>query len=144
MKTHRDLKVWNDSIDFVIKIYQITNNFPKEELFGITSQIRRAAVSIPSNIAEGAARTSKKEFINFLSIALGSASELETQLIISKNLQYLDIELFNSITDNLNKIQRMIGGLMKSSLFTIHYLLFTIYHLLFTKNEIFYNNSNKE
>ncbi len=114
MKTHRDLKVWNDSIDFVIKIYQITNNFPKEELFGITSQIRRAAVSIPSNIAEGAARTSKKEFINFLSIALGSASELETQLIISKNLQYLDIELFNSITDNLNKIQRMIGGLMKS------------------------------
>lgn len=114
MKTHRDLKVWNDSISFVTKIYQITNNFPKEELFGITSQIRRAAVSIPSNIAKGAARTSKKEFNNFLSIALGSASELETQLIISKNLNYLDIESFNNTTDDLTQIQRMIGGLMKS------------------------------
>ena len=112
--THRDLKVWNDSINFVTKIYQITNNFPKEELFGITSQIRRASVSIPSNIAEGAARTSKKEFNNFLSIALGSASEVETQLIISKNLNYLNIDSFNTIIQDLNKIQRMISGLMKS------------------------------
>lgn len=114
MKTHRDLKVWNDSIEFVTKIYKVTYNFPKEELFGITSQMRRAAISIPSNIAEGAARTSKKEFSNYLSIALGSASELETQLIISKNLQYLNIELFNTIIQDLNNLQRMIGGLMKS------------------------------
>lgn len=108
------LSVWSDSIEFVTKIYKLTYNFPKEELFGITSQIRRAAVSIPSNIAEGAARNSKKEFSNYLSIALGSASELETQLIISKNLKYLTIESFNTIIEDLNKIQRMIGGLMKS------------------------------
>lgn len=114
MKTHRDLQVWNDSIEFVTKIYEVTYNFPKEELFGITSQMRRAAVSIPSNIAEGAARTSKKEFSNYLSIALGSASELETQLTISKNLKYLNIESFNSIIQELNKIQKMIGGLIKS------------------------------
>ena len=95
IKTHRDLKVWIDSINLVTKIYTFTNNFPKEELFGITSQIRRAAVSIPSNIAEGAARTSKKEFLNFLSIALGSASELETQIMISRNLKYIRFRIID-------------------------------------------------
>ncbi|MCX8104700.1 MAG: four helix bundle protein [Ignavibacterium album] len=114
MKTHRDLQVWSDSIDFVTKIYMITNKFPREELFGLTSQMRRAAVSISSNIAEGAARNTKKEFNNFLSFALASASELETQLVISKNLNYLDIESFNMMIEDLNKIQRMIGGLMRT------------------------------
>ena len=114
MKTHKDLKVWNDSIKLVSRIYEITNNFPKEEVFGITSQVRRAAVSIPSNIAEGAARTSKKEFLQFLSIALGSTSELETQLIISKNLNYLDKNTSETLIKDLNEIQKMIHGLMKS------------------------------
>lgn len=92
----------------------IINKFPREELFGLTSQMHRAAVSISSNIAEGAARNTKKELKNFLSFALASASEPETQLLISKNLNYLDIELLNIMIEDINKIQRVIGGLMKS------------------------------
>lgn len=114
MKTHRDLKVWNDSIIFVTRLYEITNKFPKEELYGLTSQIRRAAVSIPSNIAEGAARNSKKEFNYFLSIALGSASELETQIIISRNLNYCDNDVAKILFKELTSIQKMIYGLMKN------------------------------
>ena len=98
----------------------MTSVFPKEELFGITSQLRRAAVSIPSNIAEGAARTSRKEFHKFLSIALGSASELETQLIISRNLNYLTIENSESLINELITIQKMIHGLMKNLKSTDH------------------------
>jgi four helix bundle protein len=86
---HKDLEVWKLSINFVTSIYKKTNSFPKEEIYGLTSQIRRAAVSIPSNIAEGAARRNKTEFRQFLYIALGSAAELETQLIISGNLNFL-------------------------------------------------------
>ena len=120
MKTHRDLKVWNDSIYFVTRLYEITNKFPKNELYGITSQIRRAAVSIPSNIAEGAARNSKKEFNHFLSIALGSASELETQIIISRNLNYIEKGITEILIKELTSIQKMIYGLMKSLQSTIH------------------------
>ena len=78
------------SVDFVTDVYQITNTFPNHELYGIVNQIRRAAVSIPSNIAEGAARKHKKEFVHYLHVALGSMAELETQLIISQKLNYLD------------------------------------------------------
>jgi four helix bundle protein len=120
MKTHRDLRVWNNSIELVTKVYKITNDFLKEELFGITSQIRRAAVSIPSNLAEGAARTSKKEFHHFLSIALGSASELETQIIISSNLKYLDKSSSETLLLELSSIQKMIQGLIKSLKFINH------------------------
>jgi four helix bundle protein len=81
VKTHGDLDVWKNGIELVKKIYILTKDFPKEEIYTLTSQIRRLAISIPSNIAEGAARNSKKEFIQFLYIALGSAAELETQLI---------------------------------------------------------------
>jgi four helix bundle protein len=81
VKTHRDLDVWKNGIELVKKIYILTKDFPKEEIYTLTSQIRRSAISIPSNIAEGAARNSKKEFIQFLYIALGSAAELEAQLI---------------------------------------------------------------
>ena len=90
MGTHEKLDVWKLSIDFVTHIYKITQSFPSEEKFGLTNQMRRAAVSIPSNIAEGAARQSDKENIQFLYISLGSLSELETQLIISQNLDYFD------------------------------------------------------
>ena len=120
MKTHRDLKVWNNSINLVTTVYKITNDFPKEEMFGITSQMRRAAVSIPSNIAEGAARNSTKEFNNFLSFALGSASELETQILISKNLNYLNSSNSEKLLNDLNEIQKMIQGLMKNLKSTNH------------------------
>ena len=114
LKTHRDLKVWSKSIAFVTYIYQLTNKFSKEELYSLTSQIRRSAVSIPLNIAEGAARSSAKEFKNFISIALGSASELETQIIIANNLKYINPTQFNNIISVLTEIQKMIQGLQKS------------------------------
>ena len=88
VKSHKDLKVWQESMDLVIQIYKLVENFPKHEIYGLSSQIRRAAVSIPSNIAEGAGRSGEKEFIRFLYIALGSLSEVETQLEISQRLNY--------------------------------------------------------
>jgi four helix bundle protein len=89
MKTHKDLEVWKNSIKLVADVYDITRNFPKEELFGLTAQIRRAAVSVPSNISEGAARNQKKEFIRFLQISMGSLAEVETQINISSVLHYI-------------------------------------------------------
>ncbi len=89
MKTHKDLDIWKRGIGFVEHIYKVTAKFPREEIYGLTSQIRRSAISYPSNIAGGAARSSKKEFIKFSYIALGSLSEAETQLIIAERLRYL-------------------------------------------------------
>jgi four helix bundle protein len=89
-KCHEDLEIWKLSIRLVKETYLISKAFPDDERFGLTSQMRRAAISVPSNIAEGAGRVSKKEFIHFLSISLGSLSELETQFVIAKELQYLD------------------------------------------------------
>jgi len=87
MRTHRDLDVWKNSIELVTMIYQCTNSFPKSEMYGLTNQIRRSAVSIPSNISEGAARNTSKDFSHFLAITLGSIAELETQLIIEFSLK---------------------------------------------------------
>ncbi|HCY77246.1 MAG TPA: four helix bundle protein [Ignavibacteriales bacterium] len=128
MKTHRDLIIWRKSIDFVTKIYQLTSKFPKDENYGLSSQLRRAAVSIPSNIAEGAARHSKKEFRNFLSIALGSAAELETQLLIALNLEYIIPSEFDNFLNELIQIRKMIHGLINN----IEKKLITDYSLLFT------------
>ena len=114
MKTHKDLDVWIKSIDLVTRIYKETNSFPKSELYGLTSQIRRSAVSIPSNIAEGAARTSVKEFSYFLSITLGSIAELETQLIISRNLNFIQSEIFDLLEKEIISIRKMTLGLKKS------------------------------
>jgi four helix bundle protein len=114
MHNYRSLDVWKDSIDITTSIYSITQTFPKFELFGIISQIQRCAVSIPSNIAEGAGRNSDKEFNYFLSIALGSSFELETQLIISNKLGYFNLETLNEILNRLNSIQKMLHSLKKS------------------------------
>ncbi|WP_266068656.1 four helix bundle protein [Salinimicrobium profundisediminis] len=112
MKSHQDLTVYQESIDLVVITYQITKNFPPEEKFGITSQIRRSAVSIPSNIAEGAARQSKKDFSRFLYISLGSLAELETQLEISVRLEYLKKD--NLLNEELIYIRRMLLKLIKN------------------------------
>jgi len=113
MRPHKKLEVWEKAIEFVTKIYRITEKYPDSEKFGLISQIRRTAISIPSNIAEGAARTGKKEFTQFLSIAQGSTSELETQLIISNNLGFLRNENMYLLND-LDEISRMIIGLIKT------------------------------
>ena len=89
MATHKDLDVWKEAITLVTEIYNLTANFPDSERFGLTSQMRRAAVSVPSNIAEGAARGTNKEYVRFLNISLGSLSEIETQILIFKNLEYI-------------------------------------------------------
>jgi four helix bundle protein len=114
MKTHKDLEVWKKSIDFVASIYKLTSDYPKHELYGLTSQIRRCAVSIPSNIAEGAARNHDNEFRQFLYISLGSAAELETQLIISNKLGFVDNSKSQELIAELNTISKMLQGLIKS------------------------------
>lgn len=114
IKTHKDLLVWEKSIDLVEQIYKFTKQFPKEELYGITNQMRRCAVSIPANIAEGSGRKNKAEFIQFLHIALGSASELETHLIISQRLGFLSSNSYDEIMNALNEIIKMICGLINS------------------------------
>jgi four helix bundle protein len=114
MQTHKDLTVWQKSISLVAEIYRITRIFPKEEIYCIVSQLRRAALSIPSNIAEGSARKNTKEYIQFLYISLGSAVELETQLIISVNLDFIKQDKAESIQIQLEEIIRMLKGLIKA------------------------------
>ena len=112
MKSHNDLKVYQEAMDLVIEIYSITNNFPDSERFGLISQIRRCSISIPSNIAEGAARESKKEFKRFLYISLGSASELETQIEISKSLNFIGDSKI--IKEKIYFIKRMLIRLIQT------------------------------
>ena len=110
MKGHRDLRVWQESISLVKDIYSVTGRFPEEEKFGLVTQMRRSAVSVPSNIAEGAGRGSQREFAQFLVIARGSLSELETQIIIAKELNYLnDIAV---IENRLHSIFQLLGLLL--------------------------------
>jgi len=114
MRPHEKLDVWRKAIDFVVTVYRITDSFPKEEKFGLTSQIRRAAVSVPANIAEGAARQSGKEFVYFLSNAQGSASELETELLIAHRLGYLSENSYHEMRSTMDSMGRMILGLSQS------------------------------
>lgn len=112
--SYKDLTVWQKSIELVVLVYKFTSDFPREEVYGLVSQMRRCAVSIPSNIAEGWSRKNRKEFVNFVSISNGSASELETQLIISERL-----DLGSSVTRKrcyslLNEIQKMLGAMSRS------------------------------
>jgi len=114
VSTHKDLIVWKKGIELVKNIYLITNSFPKTEQFGLISQMRRCSVSIPSNIAEGCGRNSDSELIYFLYVALGSSSELETQIIISVELNFLENEKAKECLNLLNEVIRMITTLIKS------------------------------
>lgn len=107
MHNFKEFQVWQRSRKLVKEIYQLTKSLPDEEKFGMISQIRRCAVSIPSNVAEGAGRKTNKDFSNFLSIALGSQFELETQLILSSEIGFLENESLSKITNELNEIQKM-------------------------------------
>jgi len=113
IKSYKDLKIWNRSIKLVKDIYDITSLFPKDENYGLTSQIRRSAISIPSNIAEGFTRFYNKEFRQFLYIALGSCAELETQLVIANRLNYLEAGIKSKISNNLEIICKMMTNLIK-------------------------------
>ena len=112
-KTHKELILWQKSIEFVSSIYSLTSTFPKSEIYGITSQIRRAAVSIPSNIAEGHARHSKKELIQFLYIALGSIAELDTQILIAKNQKFILQDDYQKIINDLSELSKMTVSLIR-------------------------------
>jgi len=112
-RSFQDLEVWKLSIDLARKVYNLTSKFPASENFGLTNQMRRAAVSIPSNIAEGQGRDSAKEFKQFPAISLGSIAELETQLIIAKEIKYLTQEDLNPFLATLDRTGKMIKGLSK-------------------------------
>jgi four helix bundle protein len=114
VKTHKDLDVYVKSVNFVTEIYKATADFPKYEIYGLTSQVRRAAVSVPSNIAEGSARNHQNEFKQFLYIALASTADIETQLLIAYNLGFLKNELKQKLDQELNTIAKMLQGLIKS------------------------------
>ena len=111
MRPHEKLDVWKKSIDFVVAVYKATDGFPKEEKFGLTSQLRRAAVSIPANIREGAGRRSDREFAYFLSNSQGSASEVDTELLIAHRLAFLQESEYSNLRSSLDEIGRMLTGL---------------------------------
>lgn len=113
-RTHKNLDVWKNAMKLAKHVYTLTEGFPKDEIYGLTSQLRRAAVSVPSNIAEGAARTSHKEFLQFINIAQGSLSEIDTQIDLSKMLGYLDNGRHEKIQKNLTTVSKQLFGLSRS------------------------------
>lgn len=113
IKNYRDLEVWQKSIQLVKKIYLLTKSFPQDEIYGLINQMRRAAVSIASNIAEGKTRHTKNEYIQFLYISLGSIAELETQIVISRELNYIDKKTEQDLLESTNHILRMTRNLVK-------------------------------
>lgn len=112
MKTFRDLLIWQKSMTLVTHTYSVTSNFPKEELFGLTSQIRRCSISIPSNIAEGYGRGTNKDYYRFLTISISSLFEFQTQIEIANNLKYISETEFNTIFENSRELERMISSFM--------------------------------
>lgn len=114
MHNFRKLKAWNASFTFTKQVYKVTNKFPKEEVFGLTSQIRRSAVSIPSNIAEGCGRGTDKQLMHFLDIAQGSACELETQLLLAMEMTYMTKNEGDVLIQKLQEVQKMIQGFKKT------------------------------
>ena len=114
LKNYKELKVWQKSYQLCLEIYKITARFPKDEKFGLTSQIRRAVVSVPSNIAEGYGRKTTADYIKFLYIAYGSNCELETQIMLSGDLGYIDSAILEGIKDKIHEAERMLKALIKS------------------------------
>jgi four helix bundle protein len=114
VKTHRDLDVWRTAIDLAKEIYEVTRHYPKEEVLGLVAQMRRCAVFIPSNIAEGAARNGRKEFLQFLHIALGSAAELDTQIELCRVIGIGDAVVLNEIQERATRVKMMLNGLIRS------------------------------
>ena len=113
-QTYRDLEVWQKSMDLVVEIYQLTRLFPKDEQFGLTSQIRRSVTSVPANVAEGQGRLHKGDFLRFLSIARGSLAETETHLMVAVRLEYLDKDQARNVWALLQEVGRLLNGLIKS------------------------------
>ena len=113
MQNFKDLKVWEKAHLFTLSIYNVTKSFPREEIYSLTNQLRRAASSIPANIAEGCGKNSKADLANFLNISLGSANEAEYFLILSKDLNYLPLLLFNELDDTINQIKAILISLIQ-------------------------------
>ncbi|MBN2744771.1 MAG: four helix bundle protein [Marinilabiliaceae bacterium] len=114
MKTYRDLIAWQKSMVLVTMVYDVSRIFPKDEVYGLTNQMRRAAVSIPSNIAEGFGRNSKAELIRFSQIAMGSIFELQTQVEIGRNLMFIDDEVFQRLYEQTREVERILSAFKKS------------------------------
>jgi len=114
LRSYQELIGWKKGIELVTDVYRLTQKFPKQEIYGLTSQIRRAAVSIPSNIAEGQGRMSRGEFKQFLGHARGSVFELESQVLIARNLAYLNMEEGESLLERIAELGRVLNGLLKS------------------------------
>lgn len=112
-KPHKKLDLWKVAMELVVQVYEITDRYPKDERFSLTDQTRRAAISVPSNIAEGAARQTKKEFANYLHMAQGSLSELDTQLELARKLKYLDEQIWITLDQQMDRIDKMISGLIR-------------------------------
>lgn len=115
IKNFTDLNAWKEGHKLVLMVYKMTKKFPREELFGITNQMRRCAVSVTSNIAEGFSRFSFKEKTQFYYISLGSTTELQNQLYIVRDVDYIKEEIFKEIFDQTEKVQKLLSGLIKSS-----------------------------
>jgi four helix bundle protein len=108
MHNYRELKIWQRSMDYVVKIYEVSANFPKEEKYGLTAQLRSCAVSVPSNISEGAGRGTNKQFKRFLEISMGSINEAQTQIELAFRVNYLTKEIYESLIDEALQIYKMI------------------------------------
>ncbi len=114
LKSYRDLVVWQKAMDVTVETYRFSNDFPKSELYGLTSQLRRAGVSVPSNVAEGYGRGSRKEYVQFLCISQGSLKELETQVIIAQRLNYGSKTAGDDLLESSEEVGRMLGALIRS------------------------------
>lgn len=113
IKTYRDLLIWQKSMALVSEVYKLTKSFPNEEMFGLSAQLRKASVSVPSNIAEGYGRNSTKDYVRFLHIAIGSLYEIQTQIEIAFELKYLPSEDFTRLDKLMKEIERMISSLLR-------------------------------
>ena len=112
MKDYREYIVWQKAHNFTMDVYKVTDNFPRSEIYGLAGQIRRAVASIPTNIAEGCGRNTDKDFARFLDIASGSASETDYQLLLSKDLKFIDAEHYKSLYEQLTEIRKMLSSLI--------------------------------